>query len=378
MVVSVGARAQQRAKDEPAEAHGAETVPEADKNPIRDSIFIFDQSMTTQTARLENAEQSFVPFYGLWLSLRPRWNFNDHFRVQARFDYYKEFTNSQSTTDRYEDVFGDIWTDAVYSRPLAETGRWKNTKVSLGARVIWPTSKISIAQGTFLTFGPMAAVRQKFPIRGDDAPWLNSARAGVSLTYLYAMTRDTTAATSSLSYPTQDLEGRPLFSGQLTGQTLAEHTLYAIFDTGLQITPKLGLTVDWILVNQWHYTPSKTAAPAVCQGPCPPVGNLTPDNQFTQLGWFLTSLDYELFPELSLGLGYYNLANTIGPNGQANSIFGGGENNLLWSPDARVFFDITANLDKIYEDVTGRYKAKPGQTADAARAARVRGLGQGL
>jgi hypothetical protein len=372
VLVPVGVRAQQRARDEPAEAHGAENVPEGDKNPIRDSIFIFDQSMTTQTAGLENAEQSNVPFYGWWLSLRPRWNFSDHFRVQARFDYYKEFTNSQNTTYRYEDVFGDIWTDAVYSRPLAEEGRWKNTKVSLGARVIWPTSKISMAQGTFLTFGPMVGVRQKFPIRGDDAPWLNSARVGLSATYLYAVTRDTTGATSSLSYPTQDVEGRPLFSGQLTGQTLAQHTLYGIVDTGVQITPKLGLTVDWILINQWHYTPSNTTI-QIASGPANAT-SLRPDNQFTQLGWFLTELEYELIPEVSLGLGYYNLANTVGPNGQANSLFGGGENNFLWSPDARVFFDVTANLDKIFEDATGKYKAKPGQTAEAARAARIRGL----
>jgi hypothetical protein len=375
------AAAQARAKDEPSQGRGEEAVPESDKDPIRGSTFLFDQSMTTQTAGLENAELSKVPLYEWWLSLRPRWNFNDHFRVQARLDYYKELgTNGEQTTARYEDVFGDIWTDAVYSTPLALSGPWKNTKVNTGVRAIWPTSKISQAQGMYVNLGALAGISQKIPIRGEDAPFLDSARVGLSFTYLHAFAKDTTAATSNLNYFSQDLEGRPLFSGQLTGQPLTEHTLYAIVDTGLQITPKLGFTLDWILINQWHYAPtSGYCIPAQgVPGGCAAPNNLQPDNQFTQLGWFLTDLEYEVIPEMSLGLGYYNLANTIGPNGQANSLFAGGENNFLWSPDARVFFDVTANLDKIFEAASGRYKTKPGQTAEAARAARARRIAEGF
>lgn len=377
---SSSAAAQDRAKDEPSQGHGEEKVSEGDKDPLRGSTFLADQSVTTPTIGLGNVLSN-VPLYEWWLSLRPRWNFNDHFRVQARLDYYKELTNSEETADYREDRFGDIWTDAIYQTPLAESGPWKNTKVSAGVRAIWPTSKISMAQGTIVTLGALASISQKIPLRGEDAPWLDSARVGLSFTYLHAFTQDTTAATSNLNYYTEDTDGRPLLSGQLTGQTLSEHTLYAIVDTGLQITPKLGFTLDWILINSWHYAPS-----AFCLGtnivnstnPCPPLQQTQPDNQFTQLGWFLADVEYEVIPELSLGLGYYNLANTIGPNGQANSLFGSGENNLLWSPDARLFFDVTANLDKIFEDATGRYKGKTGQTAEAARAARNRQIAEGL
>jgi hypothetical protein len=375
---SVNSAAQQRAKDEPSQAHGEEQIPEGDKDPIRGSTFIFDQSMSTATARLENAQQSYVPFYGWWLSLRPRWNFTDHFRVQARLDFYKELTNSQDTTYYREDVFGDIWTDAIYSTPLAEDGRWKNTKVSLGARAIWPTSKATQAQGVYVTVGALAGVTQKIPIRGEDAPFMDSARVGLSFTYLHPFSNSTTADNyGNFAYTRQNVDGFSFISSQLTGQTLSEHTLYGILDTGLQITPKLGFTLDWILINQWHYAPTQNPCVGTLNG-CATIAGTQPDNQFTQLGWFLTSLDYEIIPELSLGLGYYNLANTIGPNGQANSLFGGGENNFLWSPDARVFFDVTANLDKIFEDASGKYKAKPGQTADAARAARARQIAEGL
>jgi len=363
----------------PATPAQSGVAPRDEKDPIRGSTFIFDQSATTSTVYLENGQQSRVPFYGWWMSLRPRWNFTDKLSLRARFDYYKEFTNQETTTYKNEDVFGDIWTDFVYSSPLSETGRLKNTKVSLGARALWPVSKESRAQGTFITLGALAGVSQKIDIRGENAKALNSARLGLSFTYLHAFTQDTTAATQNLSLPSQDFDGRPLFSSQLTGQTLAQHTLYAIVDTGLQITPKLGFTLDWILINNWHYQPTATTV-NIATGPAPLV-NQQPDNQFTQLGWFLTDFEYEVIPEISLGLGYYNLANTVGPNGQANSLFGSGENNLLWSPDARVFFDVTANLDKIYEAASGRYKEKPaqvGQTAEAARAARVRRIAEGI
>ena len=111
---------------------GEHLVPEKDKDPLRGTTFLFDQSMSTQTAHLEpSPQQSYVPFYGWWLSLRPRWNFTDHWRVQARLDYYKEFTNSQSTTYYREDVFGDIWTDLVYSTPLREPAARGRTRRSV-------------------------------------------------------------------------------------------------------------------------------------------------------------------------------------------------------------------------------------------------------
>ena len=376
-----GALAQsgQRLKDQPEEGRGAEVVPDKDKDPFRGSSFLFDQSAATQTVRIENTEQSNVPFYGWWLSLRPRYNFDDHWRVQARFDYYKELTNRGDTTYYREDVFGDIWTDLVYATPLAKEGRWKNTKVSAGLRALWPTSKQSQANGTYVTVGATAGVSQKIPIRGEDAKFLDSARLGVSFAYLHAFTQATTPTSyGNFSHPSESVADSGLgpsayafFStSQLSGHTLNEHQLYGILDAGLQVTPKLGLTVDWILINNWHYAPTNsgivTPTGAVNPGSNNPV--VGPDNQFTQLGWFVASADYELIPEMSIGIGYYNLSNTVATDGTIRGPFSGGFDNVFWSPDALVFFDVTANLDKIFEDATGRYKT--GQTAQAAQAAR--------
>jgi hypothetical protein len=373
--VSTAARAQaptgeqQVVRDQPASQQGFAKVPTGDKDPLRGSTFLFDQSITTATADAGLVTpQSQVPFYGWWLSLRPRWNFNDKLRLQGRFDFYKEFTNSQDTTLQREDVFGDIWTDLIYSTPLATEGRWKDTKVSVGARVLWPTSKVSIDQGIYFTAGATAGLSQKFTLKGPDAPVLNSARAGLTFAYLHPFSDSTTPNSPNFAYTRENVEGFSFVSHQLSGQTLSNHTLYGILDTGIDITPKLSATLDFILINQWHYAPP-SACITITTGPvCPPRIN---DQQFTQESWFVLQADYEIIPELSLGLGYYNLANTIAPDGTVRTLFGGGDHSLLWSPDARFYFDITANLDKIYEAATGRYKSTPpGKTAAAARTAR--------
>jgi hypothetical protein len=307
--------------------------------------------------------------------------------VQARFDYYKELTNSQDTTYYREDVFGDIWTDLIYATPLAKEGRWKNTKVSAGLRALWPTSKVSQGNGTYVTLGLTAGISQKIPLRGDDAKALNSLRVGLSFAYLHAFTQATTATNyGNFSYPSESVQDSGLgpssytffTTDQLTGQTLVDHTLYGILDSGFQITPKLGMTVDWILINQWHYAPTNQGVATSTGYVNPSAVGVTsgPDTQFTQLGWFIASADYEIIPEMSVGLGYYNLANIVASDGTLRGPFSGGFDNVFWSPDARLFFDVTANLDRILEAASGKYKT--GSTAQAAQAARQQSILNGL
>ncbi len=371
------AQSVERVKDQPSSGQGQEQVPEGDKDPLRGSIFTFEQSITTQTANIGfQTPQSYVPYYGIWMSLRPRWNFSDKLRVQARVDYYKELTNTEETTNRDEDVFGDIWTDLVYATPLATDGTWKNTKATLGARALWPTSKVSLDEGVYVTLGASGGLSEKFILWGPHAGAFHSARAGLTLTYLHPFSNSTTPYSSNFSYVRENVDGGSFVSHQISGKTLAENTLYGILDTGLDITPKLSATLDFIIINQWHYAPSAGTVPTAT-GPATP-SNVVADQQYVQLSWILLSFDYEVIPEMSLGLGYYNLANTIAPDGTVRTLFGGGQDSLLWSADARFFFDVTANLDKIYEDASGKYRSEPGATAASARAARQNRLANEL
>ncbi|HEV3190009.1 MAG TPA: hypothetical protein VGY54_05905, partial [Polyangiaceae bacterium] len=227
-------------------------------NPLRTSTLIFDQSMTTQTASLGSTPQSYVPLYELWFSLRPRYWFDEHWVIKGRFDYSKELTNNQSTTYRNEDVFGDIWTDFAYQTKL--DALWKGTTASLGARALWPTSKISQADGTYVALGAAGSASHTFAIRGEDAPWLNSAHIGLIASGTHAFTTATTATSyGGFARGRQNVDGFSFISDQVQGQTLDNIRAWVILDTGLQVTPKLSLVADLISINHWHYAPTGTA-----------------------------------------------------------------------------------------------------------------------
>jgi hypothetical protein len=342
------------AHEKPQTGRVRTTLRDESENPLRQSVLIFDQSVTTPTVGLGPTPQSYVPLYELWLSLRPRYYFNEHLSLRGRFDYTKELTNNQPTTQYREDVFGDIWTDLVYTTKVDR--QWRGTKVSAGLRALWPTSKISQAAGTYVTLGVTGGAVHKFELRGEAAPALNDVHVGLTVTYLHPFSTATTPTSyGGFGYVRQNVDGFSFLSDQIVGQTLVNHELWGILDTGIQLTPRLSLTADLIVINAWHYAPTASQA----------VGSSGPDNQFIQNVWFIGNLDYTLFDELDIGLGYYNLANAIAPNGQARTVFG--SDNIWSSPDARIFFDLTANLDVLLDDATGRHKFSTKQAQASQR-----------
>jgi hypothetical protein len=337
-------------------------------NPLRGSALLFEQSMTMQTARLDPAEQSYVPLYELWISFRPRYYLDQHWSVRGRFDYTKELTNNQTTTYYREDVFQDIWTDLVYSTGLDTL--WPGTKLNVGVRALWPTSKTSQANGTYVTLGALAGAVHKFKIRGDSAPSFNNFRVGLSFTYLHPFSNATTPTSyGDFQYTRQDVgdDDHSIISDQISGTTLVDHTFWIVLDTGIKITPRLSFTIDDVLINQWHYAPTGSGI-VTTTGPVNP--SLAGDTQFTPSNWVIADLDYELFDELGLSLGYYSVAGQIAPDGQRRTIFGA--DNLFWSPEARVFLGITANLDALFDDaVHHRYSLQ--QAAQDRRMGHVTG-----
>jgi hypothetical protein len=319
-------------------------------NPFRGSTIFLEQSIATQTADVGNTPQTYVPLYEFWVSFRPRYWFGQHWNVRARLDYTKELTNAEQTTYYREDVFGDLWTDVLYNTdvdPLAKT-----TKVYAGARALWPTSKQSQAYGTYVTAGAVAGGQHEFAINGDAAPALNKAYAAVRLAYLHPFSTATTPTDyGTFTYVRQNVDGFSFVSDQVQGQTLVSHEFWATIEGGLQITPRLSALAYLILINQWHYAPSQATVQTV-MGPTS-VSSPYADVQFTQNTWFLVSFDYDVLDELELSVGYYNLANAVAPDGQRRSLFG--SDNIWWSPDARFFFALTANLDVLYDDAARRH-----------------------
>lgn len=356
----VGLSVEQKNKDE-AQAAAKPGEEQEDKLPIRGSTFLFDQSVTTNTAHLEPSQQlSYVPTYEWWLSFRPRWYFTDHLYYSLRADYYKEFTNSNGTTNYREDVFGDIWNTLGWKAPISE--KLKDTKYSLSVQALLPTSKESQDAGVYVTVGAGAGITQDIKLNGEDATFFPGMHVGLSALYRHPFSKATTAVNGDLNYTRQSVEGFSFVSDQLSGSTLSDHTLYAFLDAGVDITKKLSFSADMIWINGWKYAPTESSVQTA-------TGNVqvardSNATRFSQSTWFIADVDYELIDELTLGLGYYNLQNVIAPDGTRRGILSG--DNVWWSPDARVFFDITANLDKIYERAAGM-KKKKAESADSQK-----------
>jgi hypothetical protein len=55
--------------------------------------------------------------------------------------------------------------------------------------------------------------------------------------------------------------------------------------------------------------------------------------------WLTASLTYDVSDELAVSAGYYNLTNQLAPDGTRR--------DPLWSPSARFFLTVTANLDAV-------------------------------
>jgi len=327
------------------------TIDKPESNlPWRDTSLHFEQTVSTQTVGLETSPQlTYVPLYEWWLSFRPRYYFTDKLFASARFDYYKDFTNAAQTTEYRQDIFGDIWANLVYATGVPAIS--KHTEVSAGARLRFPTSLESQGEGVYVRAGALVGIKQVIPINGLSAKYFSNAHVALGLWYEHPFSRATTPTNPNLDYTRQDTEGMSFVSDQVSGTTLVNHQLVASIDTGLQITSKLALNVDMIFFNQWHYGLPSTCV-ATLTG-CAAVGT-TPGfgTTYTVDTWFVTSIDYELVDELTLTLGYYNLTNEIAPDGQRRGLVG--QDNIWWSPDARIFFDITANLDTIYEWASGK------------------------
>jgi hypothetical protein len=353
-------------KKDATQAASLEDKRKDSKDPFRGSILTLDQSITTQTIGIGPNPQTYTPYYQLWLSFRPRYYITDHLIVSARVDFYKELTNSavgETTTDYREDVFGDLWTNLVYDTTV---GKSENTKVNAGLRFLWPLSKVSQGEGIYVQAGVTAGISQKVPIHDASAPFLNNIQFKLGAWYNHPFSNSTTPNNPNFTYVRQDTDDQSVISNQLAGNPLIDHQLLISTEAALQITPRVDFALDFILVNQWHYPAPgngnncvQTESGTAC---APSMEVDGADVNFTQNTWVVAALSWDVFDQLTLGLGYFNLNNELNAEGQNRSL-----GQLLWSPEgAHFFFDITANLDAIYESVA----PKKGQLREAAQMAR--------
>ena len=331
-------------KDDSASGKNEKEILEEKKNPWAGSIVLFDQSATTNSFK-KDAQLSYSPLYEWWISPRVYYTVKEHFKFGARFDLFKEWTNHEETTYAHEWRAGDPWLTASYGSQASFINKHEKSRFSLGLLFRPPLSKESRGAGQYFSAGPTGAVSVGFDVRGKSAKTFQSASIGVYASYSHAFTRCQTAC--GFGYDGRsatDTNDHVILNDQVRSSTIAGNSLIYALNGEIDILENLSYGVSMFWIDQFAYAP----AAATIGGTTIPAG--PNDSHFRQLTWFLTSIDYDPIKELGLSLGYYNLNSAIGPDGTRR--------NVLWSPDARVFFSLTAHLDAIYEDV-----AKPRRSA---------------
>jgi hypothetical protein len=138
---------------------------------------------------------------------------------------------------------------------------------------------------------------------------------------------------------------------QLSGRLLVNHQLLSVVDTGLQVTPNLGLTFDTIFIQRWTYRPTTISGDGmqIMNGRVSEEDLRRTSNDPQNYGLFIflfTSVDYQLTEELNLSFNYYNFGNTIGPTGRRQSMF--------YAPEsARFSLTATVGIDALYRRFLG-------------------------
>ncbi len=335
-------------KDDAKKDESKEEKKEPKVNPFRGSMILFDQSMLVNSFD-RGAQLSYTPEYDLWLSPRLYYTYEKHWKFGARFDFfYEPFTNHEDTTYAHEWRWGDPWLTASYSDKASfinNKSRW-----SLGLLGRPPMSRESIVNGQYFAIGPTGSFTYGFDVN-KGSNWFSGGSIGLSAVYSHAFSRSTTPnSMQGYQVPAADLNGLQYLDNQIRSNTLVGDTFLYAINADLEIHDDLSFSASMIWIDQFAYTPPAAAfdSQTVARSPL--------DSHFRQLSWFLVDFDYNVIPELTLSLGYYNLNTVLAPDSTYRNPFG--------SPESRLFFSMTANLDALYSDATREAK-KPSNTAKA-------------
>jgi hypothetical protein len=338
---------------------GVSAEMEKPKLPWRGTILLFDQSVSTQTVGVGKDYQSADPTYEWWFAFKPRYVLYESkkstFSLGLWTNLYLELTNSDSTTTSQEPVIGSTSFTAPFSHVLIDSGGYR-TSFNIGPRITLPTDVSSRNEGIYIGLGASSGVSQSIPLAGKGAKAFNSMSFSASAAYSHSLSKATQAVDSNLGRTRQDAAGRTFFSDQLGSGMFAQHRLNASFSGNLQVTPRLGLGLTYVILEAWAYRPPYTQICVTSTG-CVTPEHVNDPQIFRVTPWALASLDYDATDELSVSLGYYNQTNQIGPEGVRRGPF--------WSPEARIFFTLTGNLDAIYERFIAPSSPTPAQTASA-------------
>lgn len=339
-------------KDEPTKPAADEKDEDEKPNPWRGSLFVFDQSTTTNTFS-KSAQLSYQPVYEWWLSPRVVYNITDKMRVTVRQDLFKEFTNTTDSTYRQEWRYTDTWLTLGYGNKLSAIS--DKMRFGVSGQIRPGISKESRIASQYFSAALGGNLSYEIPLAGEKAKAFRSMNLSASMQYSHAFTKCTTPCSSNFAQPAQNADNVAITNDQVRASSLAGNTLIYSANLGLEIVEHLDFSASMIWISQFAYPTVDASSGATGE-----ITRSSNDTRVRQLSWFFTQVSYGVTKEIDLALGYYNLNGVLGPDAKYR--------NPFWSPDARVFFDVYVHLDALYDRFFHGDAPKKGHKGAAGRA----------
>ncbi|MFZ5894030.1 MAG: hypothetical protein ACOY0T_23405 [Myxococcota bacterium] len=354
-----------RAQTAPTDGGSEVVAPKTEKPvvwlPWHHTFFLWDHAVSAQTLGIGRDYQSRNPTYEMMFRLAPRYYFIDDptRSVSARADIrlIREFTNSDTTTDRGEWTFTDTEVWLAYVHALSKKKGSKTDFLLRLPSVLLPTSKNSWLSGRRLGLAAGIGVDQQVPLRGEG-----KALSGLMLrpraTYTYQFVNSPVATRSGFDRVRVDPEGRSLPSDQLSGSALPQHLLNLSLRIDTSILERVRTITEFGLRYSHRY-----ALPQSVQIENVDTGPVTPEPAPSPTRWDVTTMFsmavyYQVQHYLDIGIGYDNLSSQLGADGRRRGFF--------YSPDARVFLALFVVVDDFYQEMRGQKAPESHHTAGAA------------
>jgi hypothetical protein len=270
----------------------------------------------------------------------------DTIALRGDVSVFREFTNSESTTQRGEWSFTDLALFPQYTRRVHESQEAGTILVLRLPTVLLPTSKASSRNGTLFGLGTTFALLQSLPLAGSQASALQSVTITASAGYQHTFTRAVVPTNPDLQRLRMNAEGQSIPSDQLGGVPFAKHRASFSIDAEVALTPRVFWTTLFSLQPAWSYRVADDDGCIQIQTGCVTPDRLAQSTNYTAATLFATELTVRALDEMSVAVGYNNLAAQLGPSGTRRSV--------LYSPDARFYLTIVAHLDEMYLSASGR------------------------
>jgi hypothetical protein len=303
--------------------------------PYHHSVFSWEHHVSTETFGVGDEPQTYNPTYTMGLAAEPRYYLLDEpgrlLSIRLVGGLAREFTNSDSTTQRGEWSFEDTNLALVYAHRFLGPSDTDGTLLELRPIVLTlPTSKTSYDSGRYFAAGGLVGVNNIRPILNDKV--LSTVRLAVGYDRWFA--RATVPTSTSLNRVRLTPDGRSTSGDQLAGASLVRDQLTFSGRVRFEFGEAVVWTTDVAFAPAWKYDlQDDVQLCGVVATGCTDVDVSENDSRYLVATQLATEVSIRLAPSLSFEIGYGNVGDQLGQDGRRRSIF--------YSPAAEFLFSLS-------------------------------------